>query len=690
MKNRFNLVFLIFSLIIPIFIGLFVRFDDLKVWEKYRDKFYLDDGRPILTSIDGYYFARYGEEYKKGIYKAGEVDPLKFVPDNFIEIKDYDKFEITYPDPIPLESWLAGNLSKIFNKPIENIALWLTPVLAVLVVIPIVLIFRNIFNLYITGFLGALTTVISLTYISRTSVARFDTDSLNLFFPFMVVFLLLKVLEEQREKIKYIYSALAGVFLYLYYWWYFHADLIALMLLTYLFILVVSKFKNLTKSDFIAVGIIVFFANPLVVIDGLVPLINKVVNISIYSKPSDYPYPSVAVSIAELQKYYFTKLAEITIGNEVLFILGILGSVLFFVKFWKRALLILPLFLIGLMAFKNGHRFVMYLAPFIGIGLGFILDFLINFIRKQKRDFLRFSLIPVLTLLVLFVNLNSISHTELPKLNKDIVEEFINLRKMTPTNSWIWSWWDFGYPIQFYSNRGTYFDGGSQNTPKLYYVAYSYTTFSPKEAYNTIMSISSVGVKTLEYLREKKNIPVDKIVKNVKEGKYIKAISNPVYFLFTSDQLGKFNWIHYFGSWDFKKKTGKHKGIKSLTGCKNETPYILTCFKGSLKVDLKRGLIIQKRLPIDDIKKIKFVVLKDNKGYKVVNKNNEGLVLEIVINGKERKTLFLLMDEESFNTMFNKMFILRDYDKRYFELVRDNFPTAVLYRVKNINEVDKR
>ncbi len=49
MKNRFNLIFLIFSLIIPIFIGLFFRFDDLKVWEKYRDNFYLNDGRPIIT-----------------------------------------------------------------------------------------------------------------------------------------------------------------------------------------------------------------------------------------------------------------------------------------------------------------------------------------------------------------------------------------------------------------------------------------------------------------------------------------------------------------------------------------------------------------------------------------------------------------------------------------------------------------
>ena len=85
MKNKFNLIFLIFSLIIPIFIGLFVRFDDLKVWEKYRDNFYLDDGRPILTSIDGYFFARYGKNYADGIYDPEKTDPLKSVPDNFIK-----------------------------------------------------------------------------------------------------------------------------------------------------------------------------------------------------------------------------------------------------------------------------------------------------------------------------------------------------------------------------------------------------------------------------------------------------------------------------------------------------------------------------------------------------------------------------------------------------------------------------
>ena len=690
MKNKFNLTFLIFSLIIPIFVGLYLRFDDLSFWEKNKDKFYLDDGRAILTSVDGYLPARYGYDYKKGIYKPDETDPLRFVPDNFIKIsnEEYD-MKILYPDPIPLESWLGANLSKLLNQPIENIAIWLTPLLAILVVIPVVLIFRNIFDLYLTGFLGALATVVSYTYLTRTSIARFDTDSLNLFFPFIVAFFLLKVLEEEKEKIKYLYSILAGVFLYLYYWWYLHPGLILLMILIYIFVLFISKFKNLTKSDYISLGLIILFTNPLVIIYGIIPLFRRALDLSIYPQSLEYPYPSVFVSIAELQTYPFSKLADVTIGNEILFILGILGTVLFFVKYWKRALLLLPLFLIGLMAFKNGHRFVMYLAPFIGIGLGFIFDFLLEFIRENKRNILRALLIPVLTLLVIFVNLQSVIHKETPKFSKDLAKEFILLNDITPKNSWIWTWWDFGYPLQFYSNRGTFFDGGSQSTPKLYYVANTFITNSSKEAYNTIMSISSVGVETLEYLRKEKKEPIERIVENVKKGKFIKDIKNPVYFLFTYDQLAKMYWIYYFGSWDFNERTGKHKNIGSLIGCKNKNPYILTCFNGGTEVDLKKGVIVTKN-PVLNIKKerkLKFIVLKGDGEYHLVRKNDKGLVLEIV-NGKNGRTIFLLMDEDTFNTMFNKMFVLRDYDKKYFELVRDNFPTAVLYRVKNIGEVN--
>ena len=697
MSNKFNIYFLVFSFLIPIIIGLFLRFEDLTFWEKNKDKFYLKDGRPILTSVDGYYFARYGNEYLKGSYKADETDPLRFVPDNILKLEDdnYD-IKVKYPDPIPLESWLAANLSKVFNQPIENIALWLTPILAVLVVIPLVLIFRNIFDLYLTGFLGALTTVVSFAYLSRTSIARFDTDSLNLFFPFAIVLFFLKILEEKKEKAKYIYSIIAGIFLYLYYWWYDHPDLVVLLLIIYVVVLLISKFNNLSKSDFISLALIVLFTNPLVIIKGLIPLTKRIISFSVYAPSSDYPYPSVISSISELQKYDFFRLAELTIGNEILFLLGIFGTILFFVKFWRKALLLVPLFLIGLMAFKDGYRFTMYLAPFIGIGLGFILDLLLEFIREGKRNLIRVFLIPLLTILILFVNLESIIHKTKPKIPRPLAEEFILLKDLTPKDSWIWTWWDFGYPIQFFSERGTYFDGSTQGTPKLYYVAKSFITNSPEEAYNIIMSISSVGVEKLEYLREKKKEPVDKIVSDVKNGKFIKDLKNSVYLLFTEDQFGKLYWIYYFGSWDFKKKTGKHRRIKFLSGCKNETLTVLSCLNGLVKLDLKNGLIVAKKINLHSKKvegtkviKIKFIASKVGNDYRIINKNDKGLVFELVSN-KNGRTFFLLMDEETFNSMFNQMFVLRNYDKKYFELVRDNFPTAVLYRVKNIKEVNSK
>ncbi|RUM58752.1 MAG: hypothetical protein DSY53_04205 [Persephonella sp.] len=688
MKEKFNLIYLLISLAIPIIIGLFIRFDDIKFWDKYKDKFYLDDGRPILTSIDGYYFARYGKEYKEGIYKAGETDPLRFVPDNINRL-DNEKYDIKieYPDPIPLESWIGGILSKITNLPIENIAFYLTPILAVLVVIPVVLIFRNIFNLYITGYLGALTTVLSLTYLSRTSVARFDTDSLNLFFPFMIAFFLLKVLDESRKKLKYLYSFLAGIFLYLYYWWYGHSDLVFVIFSVYVVVLIVSKFKNINKTDLISLLIIFLLANPLVLLQGMNPFISKLINFSIYYVSNANLYPTAYTSIAELTNYPIDKLAEITIGNIVLFFIGIIGSIFFFVKNWKRALLILPLFLIGLMAFKNGHRFVMYLAPFIGIGLGFIFDFLITFFREEKRRKVLVVLTILLTIFTPTLALNSIKHVETPKLKKEYIEAFEYFKNNTPKNSWIWSWWDFGYAIQFYSERPTFMDGGgTQNTPKMYYVAYSYITYSPEEAYNTIMSISSVGIETLEYLRKEKNISVEKIVKDVREGKFIKNINTNVYWLFTSDQIGKYFWIHYFGSWDFKARKGIHKKINILKGCKSITLDKLSCYKGAMRIDLNKGEILIRGGVLDTVKKIKFIVIKNNQTYEVLPKNVDGLVLEIV-SDKNNNTLFLLMDEESYNSMLNKMFILRDFDKRYFELVRDDFPNSVIYRLKSVKEV---
>ena len=49
----------------------------------------------------------------------------------------------------------------------------------------------------------------------------------------------------------------------------------------------------------------------------------------------------------------------------------------------------------------------------------------------------------------------------------------------------------------------------------------------------------------------------------------------------------------------------------------------------------------------------------------------------------KRGLLLYILGEQPFNSLFNQMYILRNYDKRYFDLVYDHFPTMVLYRVRD-------
>ena len=44
--------------------------------------------------------------------------------------------------------------------------------------------------------------------------------------------------------------------------------------------------------------------------------------------------------------------------------------------------------------------------------------------------------------------------------------------------------------------------------------------------------------------------------------------------------------------------------------------------------------------------------------------------------------MLFLTAEQPYISMFNQMYILRNYDKRYFELVYDHFPVMVVYKVK--------
>ena len=368
---------LILLIVIPVALGLYIRFDDLTFWNKHREAFYYKD-RPLFTSYDAFYFARFGEDYLEGIYRAGKTDPLRFVPDNFIT------GNVTYPDPIPMESWLGAELSKLQKTHIENVALWLTPVLAVFFVVPLVLYFYRL-NLPITGFAGALLGVVSLIYLLRTQIVRFDTDSLNLFFPFAIgYFLLESTLSEGKRK--YLFLVAAGIFSQLYNWWYGHPGLILVIVVTYILWLFLFSSQELRKK-LLNVAILILFANPLILYFGIYNLVANI-NSSLvnFSKPEVQGFPNVKMSISELKHFNLLHLSEVTAGNIFVFSVGFAGIVLLFLRAIRNTLFLLPIFLIGILALKGSNRFAMYLSPFIGIGFGYLFESCLLYTSPSPRD----------------------------------------------------------------------------------------------------------------------------------------------------------------------------------------------------------------------------------------------------------------------------------------------------------------
>ena len=686
---------LLLLILIPISAGLIARYQAVHFWEQHRKEFFVN-GRPIFSAYDAYLFARYAEDYKRGVFKPGGVDHLRFVPDY-----------TNYPPVIPLPSWITAKLSELFHTHIENIAFWLIPILAVLVAIPIAIWFF-LEDLYLTALTGALISTISFIYITRTGINRLDTDSLILFSLFAIPLSVYLYKKFSDTKAKYLSLLLLSLVSLIFYWWYIHPGLnLLLFLFSALFIISYSlsysntslKLRQIPKKDLI----LIFLAfNPIILFEGFFSLIKKIsIYIINFGKPIS-GFPNIAISISELQHFNLEIIAQWTIGNTVLFILGFLGLIAFAFLRIRLFILIFPIFLMGLISLKGASRFAIFLAPVLGIGLGFLLDFAINLIKNYSYllgnrivfSILQILLIPILAFILIFSNLKSFHFKPLTIMNSVLAQTFIDLKKVTPDNAWIWTWWDYGYAIQYYARRATFHDGGSQLTPKTYFVALSFATPSEKIGYNVSKSIAICGTKCIENLL-KEGKTAKEITQLFISGKLLKAknTSHPIYWLFTYDEIGgKFAWISYFGTWNFDLKRGQFHTVEGAL-CKRYPKYenIYLCKApriGNFLLNISNSTSMSILLANNKFIPVKFFALRTPEKL-IVRENkfaNGGIAVEKVYTAfkRENKRIYnwYLSDLVAFNSNFNKMFILRYWNNKYFTKVYEFFPVGVVYKLK--------
>jgi len=85
-------------------------------------------------------------------------------------------------------------------------------------------------------------------------------------------------------------------------------------------------------------------------------------------------FPNTMTTISEADHVPMTEVLRRVLSNTTLDWLGFLGFFGLAIFKWRVLLPLLPMLALGLLSFQSSNRFIMYLAPFIGIGLGWLLQ----------------------------------------------------------------------------------------------------------------------------------------------------------------------------------------------------------------------------------------------------------------------------------------------------------------------------
>ncbi len=674
-----NVILLTIMCIIVFAISTERRFHQFNEWKKNKDLYFIDHITAV-TTLDAYHWLRYAE-VEAGVKKKPEYD-LRGYPD----LKKY-------PKKIPFLSWLIAKTCNFFNNEGYNKVyvggIKFINITASLFVIPLI-IYLFLSGGGYAGILGALIGSFSWAYYVRSCVGRIDTDSFVLVAPMLLGLFMLLATIFKKKYLRYLFSILAGLsFLFLSK----AHDVLNAGYFIYLALFIFVLFLNkLEKKEILILSILyVLCSNPLHLITGVHSLIGflKSKYVLNFNPEGDIEsgtkivFPSIIHTITETQRKPFNEIIQMVFEIKSIALLGIAGSILYFILNFRRSLFLLPVFCIGIMAFVTSNRFAMFLAPFVGLGIGYLFHLLLKYIFKViKPEFLKFSgILEIIFAFVFFFsikNATAYNYVPRPSIPPDITKSFIDLKHKLPEHSAIFTWWDFGYALMDIGDFYTYHDGGIHGGIRTYFVGKALTMNSQKKFYNMINYLDDNGFKSIEEIVKNNTTPENLLNKVLNYNGKLEP-DDHIYVLYTRDMIGKYGAISFFGNWDFNKKKSNEDFFQQISFNKLKGNFLL-CSQ-NLKIDISNGIGFLPNNRRFLLKRVLFV----NNGYVVTDNefpnHNKGWNLELVMVNRNVYGIYVINDRLFFSN-FNQQYILGRYDKKYFKEVYNKFPTARVFEVK--------
>lgn len=618
---------------------------------------------------------------------------------------------------------LTAFLAQILPISFETLILYMPSFLGSLIVIPLILIGRAL-NQTTMGFIAALLASIAHSYYNRTMTGYYDSDMLNIVFPVLEMYSLILALTHQRNR----YLIPIAVSIALYQWWYVQAySLDTAMLVMILAYTVIFDRRNLYMYKialFILIGILSipliskislavlvfawfhwkkelsekFFWLLFAAIIGIYFFTGGIdpiwFRLKIYlftgegenTVTSSLQFYNVMSTVREAGQIPFSVFAERISGHTITFLLASIGYIMALIAY-RPLIVTLPLVGLGFIAMFAGLRFTIYAVPMMAIGFAFLLLWMTQSIQKQ---WLRIVSLVVFSGAALYPNYLHIKEYMTPTvLTTPEVKVLDQFKSTASREDYVVTWWDYGYPIRYYSDVKTWIDGGKHSGDVNYPASFVLTSQDPIAVANMMRLFTEYTEKGYTDTNKTQN---DFEYMMSKEGfkdpdEFLSALSLPEYqlpkktadvYLYLPLRLMEIlPTVTLFSNLDLKAPDNRQQPYFYATQSVQDSGKTVELGNGIAIIKEKNILKIgNQEVPIKSFYQVGY----DSKNTLQINEQHfasEGLNL-IFLPSYGR---FLVMDDFYLSSTYIQMFVFERYDKNLFEPVMLD-PLSKIYKLK--------
>ena len=607
--------------------------------------------------------------------------------------------------------------TKITPFSLETVILYMSSVISSLVVIPMILIAR-LYKQTLWGFFAALLGSITWSYYNRTMVGYYDTDMFSAMAPMFILFFLMKNTIDLNLKTAFI----AGISIIIYPFLYDQGQAIiyAIGMIYGAYMLLFHRNKEITYASLILIFIalipialdrpinyfihfiLLFIAysilktkkieqKKLIVATGITfvlflflgnvfgLIIGKVMSyIAIGTSKEGLHFYSVAQTVREAGRIPFETFANRTSGSIFGVLIALVGYVVLVIR-RPAFILALPLIGIGIFSLWGGLRFTVYAVPVAAMSAVYLFFVLSEYINDIKA---KYAFITVATALMIYPNITHIIGYRVPTvLNKAEVQDLVDLDKVASSKDYTLSWWDYGYPIWYYSDTSTLIDGGKHNNDNYIISKIMFST-SPMQVAN----LSRLAVET--YVDSNYSVVANKIFEKVNPRRLLNDLkkadyklpkkTRDVYLYLPYRMLNIFPTVGVFGNLNLK--TGKkERNIIFYPTVPVQQRGTQVLLQNGIIFDTAKGTVSLGKNSYKVYHFDQVVLGKDS--MPIVNSTLMNIDGELCVVYLKSYNRMIVMDRETYNSTYVQMFMLGNYDKNLFELVVSS-PYSKIYRVK--------